>query len=362
MEQTRIVNEPAGNQFYGRPVRTIGFVMLFGLAVFLPLAGRGQEKPQPFELSTTIALSGITGKFDHFAIDTTGDRVFAAATGAHAVAVIDLKTSKVVQSIGGLGKPHGLAYVAETGSLYVADGALGELRVYTGSPFKLHGQIKLSDDADDMAYDAASHLLFVGHGGSDAANPARVAVIDTTSFSLVKNLPMTAHPEALESDGAGKRVFANIADSNEIAVIDTAAPSVASVWKLTKAAGNVPAGYDGNHKLLYVACRKPATLLVVDGETGKELASLPTVGGADDLFYDADLDRVYVIGGAGEVDVYQADGAKGIRAIGVVHTAAGAKTALFVPSRHELFVGIPGIDGHDASVRVYTVSASMEKR
>ena len=335
--------------------------MLLSLVGVLCFGLLGQGQSGPLQLSKTIILTGVTGKYDHFAIDMTGERLFAAATGNHSVEVIDLKTNKVVQSIGGLGKPHGLAFVAETGSLYVADGTLGELRVYTGSPFALHGQIKLSDDADDMAYDEASHQLFVGHGGSDAANPARVAVIDTTSFSLVKNLAVAAHPEALESDAQGKRVFANIADANEVAVIGTAAPSVASVWKLTKAADNVPAGYDENHKLLYVACRKPSALLMLDGGTGKEITSLPTVGGADDLFYDAELDRVYVIGGAGEVDVYQADGAKGIKAIGVVKTSAGAKTALFVPSRHELFVGIPGIDGHDASVRVYTTTASVEK-
>jgi len=332
---------------------------LLGIVCFAAF-GNGQNGP--LQLSKTIDLSGVTGKFDHFAIDNAGERLFAAATGNHSVEVIDLKTDKVLQSIGGLGKPHGLAYVSETGRLYVADGALGELRVYAGTPFALQGKITLSDDADDMAYDAGSHLLFVAHGGSDAANPARVAVVDTTNFSLVKNLSVATHPEGLDIDPQGKRVFANIADSNEVAVIETAALSVATTWKLSKAAEDVPAAFDGVHKLLYVACRKPATLLLLDGETGKEIASLPTVEGADDMFFDADLNRVYVTGGGGEVDAYQADGAKGIRAIGAMRTAPGAKTALFVPQRHELFVGIPGLNGHDAGVRVYTTSAGMEKR
>jgi DNA-binding beta-propeller fold protein YncE len=358
---TSKVNKWVGNQFGIRPVRAFAWMMVVGIVSLSSSMGKAQEQAQTLQLSRTIALPGVSGKFDHFAIDNAGQRLFAAATGNHSVEVIDLKTDKIVQSIGGLGKPHGLAYVAATGGLYMADGTLAELRVYTGTPLTLQGKIKLSDDADDMVYDEASHLLFVGHGGSDAANPARVAVVDTTSFSLVKNLPVATHPEALEIDPQGKRVFANIADSNEVAVIGTAAQSVEASWKLTKAAGNVPAAFDRVHKLLYVACRKPATLLLLDGGTGKEIASLPTVEGADDMFYDADLNRVYVVGGGGEVHVYQADDARGIRAIGVVRTSAGAKTALFDPELHELFVGIPGMNGHDAGVRVYTTLAGMEK-
>ena len=139
--------------------------------------------------------------------------LFAAATGNHSVEVIDLKSGKVAQSLTGLGKPHGLAWVAATGTLFVSDGARGELRAYSGTPFTLTGTIKLSDDADDMAYDEQTHLLFVGHGGSDAANPARVAVVDTRSISLVANLPVPTHPEGIAIDSTGRRVFANIADT-----------------------------------------------------------------------------------------------------------------------------------------------------
>jgi YVTN family beta-propeller protein len=298
----------------------------------------------------------VQGKFDHLAIDITGNRLFIAATGNHSVEVIDLKTNKVRQSIVGLGKPHGLAWVATTGSLYVADGALGELRVYKGTPLALAGKIKLSDDADDMVYDDANHLLFVGHGGSDAANPARIAVVDTERFSLIATLSAATHPEALDIDPQSRRVFANIADSNEVAVIGAGAKAITSHWKLTSAADNVPLAFDGDHQLLYVACRTPGTLIALDAATGKEVASLPAADGADDLFYDPALRRIYLISGAGEVDSYQVDEAKVLHPLGAVHTAAGAKTALFVPAQSLLYVGVPGAGGHPAEIRVYSTN------
>jgi 4-phytase/acid phosphatase len=310
-------------------------------------------------LSRTILLSGVSGKFDHLAIDAAGNRLFIAATTNHSVEVIDLKTDKIEQSITGLGKPHGLAWVAETGSLYVADGALGELRVYTGTPLALAGKIKLSDDADDMVYDEAHHLLFIGHGGSDAANPAKVAMVDTAQFSLLANLAVATHPEALDIDPQSGRVFANIADSNEVAAIDTASKAIAAHWKLTRAADNVPMAFDSEHQLLYVACRTPGTVIALDAVTGKEVASVPTASGADDLFYDPALRRVYVISGAGEVDTYQVDKARNLHPLEIAHTAAGAKTGLFVPAQNLLYVGIPGAGGQSPEIRVYSTAAAQ---
>jgi DNA-binding beta-propeller fold protein YncE len=290
------------------------------------------------------------------AIDEAGNRLFIAATGNHSVEVVSLRTDQVEQSIAGLGKPHGLAWVAATGSLFVADGSLGELRVYRGTPLALSGKIKLSDDADDMVYDEAGHLLFVGHGTGDAANPARIAVVDTERFSLVTNLSVASHPEALDIDPKSRRVFANIAGANEVAAIDIAAKAIAAYWKLTKCGDNVPMAFDGG-SLLYLACRTPGMLVALDVTRGKEVAGIPAAGGADDLFYDSALRRVYLVSGEGELDVFQASKTGTLSALGVLHTAPGAKTALFVPAQNRLYVGVPGTAGNPAEIRVYSSAA-----
>ena len=291
----------------------------------------------PLTLQQTISLPGVTGKFDHLAIDTADNLLFITAGTNHSVEVIDLKTDKIRQSITGLGKPHGLAWDAATGSLYVSDGLLGELRVYKGTPLALAGKIKLSDDADDMAFDETRHLLFVGHGGKDAANPPKVAIVNTRDFSLVENVSTAAHPEGLAIDPQSGRIFANIADSGEVAAVDPSSKSVVAHWKLTKAADNVPMAFDGEDQLLFVACRTPGMVIALDASTGKEIANQPTADGADDLFYDPALRRVYVISGAGEVDSYQVDKAKNLHPLEVVHyrrwsedglVCSGAESAL----------------------------------
>jgi DNA-binding beta-propeller fold protein YncE len=320
-------------------------VFLLSLGV---LSAQAQVAP-PLALQRTIALTGVSGKFDHFAYDAAGNRLFAAAAGNHSLEVIDLSSDKVVESLTGLGKPHGLAWMAETKRLFASDGLKGDLKIYDGAPLKQMKSIALSDDADDMVYDAKTKLLYVGHGGSPS-HPAMIAVVDTTNQTLVTNLPVATHPEGLEIDQANDRIFVNIADAAEVAVIDGATHTRSATWKLTRAKDNVPLAYDDEQQVLFVACRTPARLVVLDGKSGQELADLPTDGGADDLFYDAELHRIYLIAGGGAVDVFEIDSSKKVRALGVVHTSAGAKTGLLVPSQHSLYVGVPG---EQAAVMVF---------
>jgi len=304
------------------------------------------------KLQRTIDLPGVTGKFDHFAFDEAGNRLFAAATGSKSVQIVDLADNKRTGALEGLGKPHGLAWVSATGQLFVADGGKAKVDVYQGEPLKLIKEIDLSEDADDMVYDPATKLLYVGHGGTDAANPARVAVIDAVALSLVANLPVASHPEALELDPNGDRIFVNIADSGQIVVIDGKTHTVAETWALKNSKGNTPLAYDAADNLLLVGCRTPSQLLVLNGKTGQILATAASDTGADDLFYQPSTRHAYLITGSGAVDSFALALDGTLQALPVTHTASGAKTGLLSPSQSELFIGMPG-SNTDAGIRVY---------
>jgi hypothetical protein len=310
----------------------------------------------PLVLERKIVLPGVKGKFDHFAIDEAGNRLFAAATGNKSVEVIDLASGKTTQSLTGMGKPHGLVWVAATGRLFVADGEKAELTVFEGEPLRRLKSIKLSEDADDMVYDAQSEMLYIGHGGTDSANPASVAILDAKRLSVLKQLPMATHPEALELDPRGKRVFVNVSDAGEVVVIDAAAPLKMKTWTLANAKGNTPLAYDEVDDLLLVGCRTPARLLVLNGKTGEEVESAPTDAGADDLFYEAKTHRAYLITGSGAVDSFSVSSTGKLQTLGVTRTAAGAKTGLLIPSQSAMYIGVPGT-GTPSEIDVYRTGA-----
>ena len=220
-------------------------------------------------------------------------------------------------------------------------------------PLALAGTIKLSDDADDMAYDAVRQLSFVGHGGKDAANPANVAIVNTAEFRLKANVAVARIQRDIAVDPKSGASLPISRMTDEVAVIDAKTKAITAHWKLTKAADNVPVAFDEKDHLLFVACRKPGMLIALDAATGKEIAALPAAGGADDLFYDPALGRVYLISGTGEVDAFQVGPEKALHKLGIVPTAAGAKTALFVSSQNLLYLAVPGAGVHPSEIRVY---------
>ncbi|WP_433971486.1 YncE family protein [Tunturiibacter lichenicola] len=332
--------------------RILAVLMFYSLSASFALT----QMAAPLVLERKILLPGVKGKFDHFAIDEVGNRLFAAATGNKSVEVIDLASEKVTQSLTGMGKPHGLVWVAATRRLFVADGEKAELTVFEGEPLKLLKSIKLFEDADDMVYDAQSEMLYVGHGGTDSANPASVAILDAKRLSVLKQLSMAAHPEALELDPGGKRVFVNVSDAGEVVVIDGRTHLQMKTWTLANAKGNTPLAYDGPDDLLLVGCRMPAKLLVLNGKTGEQLSSAPADSGADDLFYDAETHRAYLITGSGAVDSFSLSSSGKLQALGVTHTAVGAKTGLLVPSQSAMYIGVPGT-GTPSEVDVYRTEA-----
>jgi len=56
---------------------------------------------------------------------------------------------------------------------------------------------------------------------------------------------------------------------------------------------------------LFIVCRTPAQLRVLDTNSGKLIEKLPAIGDSDDVFYDKVRKRVYATGGEGGIFVYQ---------------------------------------------------------
>jgi hypothetical protein len=90
--------------------------------------------------------------------------------------------------------------------------------------------------------------------------------------------------------------------------------------------------------------------LVLNGKTGKEISSVASDSGADDLFFDASTHRAYLITAAGAVDGYAISPDGKLQALAVTKTTEGAKTGLLVPSQGKLYVGVPG---SPSEIRVY---------
>jgi DNA-binding beta-propeller fold protein YncE len=301
----------------------------------------------PLRLEKTIPLAGVKGRIDHMAFDVEGQRLFVAALGNDTVEVVDVRSNEV-RTIGGLAEPQGLLYQPEKKRLWVANGKDGTVRIFDAQTLKLVRKVELGDDADNVRRDAATGRVFVGYGSG------AVAAFDADG-NKVADVKLDAHPESFQLEKSGKRMFVNLPHSHKVAVVDRSASAVAASWGTDDAQSNFPMALDEADGRLFVVCRSPAVLLVLDTASGRVVEKLQTVGDSDDVFYDAARKRVYVSGGEGAVAVYQQADRDHYSKIAEVATVKGARTSLFVPELNRLFVAVRQEGGNAPAIRVFEV-------
>lgn len=306
--------------------------MLASLIGFTISATCWAADPPPLVLEGKIALGHVSGRIDHFAIDTDQRLLFVAELGNDSVGIVDLKEGKVLRRLSDLREPQGIAYHAPTRTLFVANAGDGSVRLYQGPDFAPAGAIALGDDADNIRIDPQRSRVVVGYGNG------ALALIDPTNRKKVGNISLKGHPESFQFDETGSRVFVNVPDARQIAVIDVGAGRQISALDTAGARSNFPMAFDAELHRLVVAFRNPTRLMIFDTKSGKQEASLDTCGDADDVFVDSRRHRIYVSCGEGVVDVF-ATSNNGYRAVADIPTVAGARTSLFVPALDRLFLG-----------------------
>jgi hypothetical protein len=302
-------------------------------------------------LEKKIALPGVEGRIDHFSMDVPNQRLFVAALENGSVEVLDVGRGERAAEIKGLEEPQGVYYDLKTGSLYVATGGDGKLRIYDGRSLTVRETLGFGGDADNVRYDEQTGNIWVGFGDGG------IAIANAAGQNL-GSVALGSHPESFQFEPGADRVYVNLPKQFGIAVVDRKKHAVVTKWGLGIQFGNYPMALDETHKRLFVGCRLPAKLVVLDTTSGRIVASLSTIGDTDDIFYDAGRRLVYVIGGEGAVEVLRQRDSDHYEPEEKITTAPGARTGLFVPALHRLFVAVPHRGVQSAGVLVYELKGN----
>ncbi len=319
------------------------------IAVVCDSLAAAESGDTSLQLKQTIALPGVEGRIDHLALDATGDRLFVCALGNNTVEVLDLRKGQRIHSITGLGAPQGIAYIPEPDRLFVANDKGGICKIYDAKSYQAVGEINFKDDADNVRYDDASKRIYVGFGTGG------IGIISASEGKIIGAIKLPEHPESFELEKQGHCIFVNVPNARQVAVIDREKSEVIATWKTDGALGNFPMAFDEANHRLFIGCRTPPKLVVLNTESGEVVAKIDISGDPDDVFYDAKRRRLYAICGAGYVDIVEQTDANTYKAFAKVDTANGARTGLFVPERDNLFVAVPHHGSQAAEIRRYQV-------
>jgi YVTN family beta-propeller protein len=330
---------------------------IFTLLAALPVRVVSQTK-EPLKLVATIPLPGLKdGDFDHFAPDVDGHRLFLTDEENDKVDVLDTVTNQRIHTIEGTKAPHAILFRRDLKKLFIVEGDASAVKVYDSDSYKPVGEIKVTIDADSIAYDPATNYVYVTNGGREAHTPyTLISVIDTNASKKLRDIKINSnHVEALVLEKSGPRMFCNITGQNAIGVLDRNNTALSDTWPLPPGdKANVAMALDEASHRLFVSTRNPGKLVVLNSDSGKVIADLPAVGMVDDMAYDSKNKRIY-LAGDGFVDVFEQRDSDHYSLLAHVPGSFRAKTAILVPELNRYYLAVPHHDGKEAEVRVYDI-------
>jgi len=325
-------------------------------ALSLPLALAQQSSS--VKLIHTVNLPGYSGDFDHFAVDYDRNRLLLAAEDHGSLEVFDLQTSAHLSTIPGFGNPHSILVRKGSPTVLITDSEKQGATLRDATTYTKKSSVALTPGSDTSKYDASANVLYIVTGGKDvdmktanleAVNPDTGAKLGMITFP-------DNHVEAMAFVPEDPRLFINLTQTNKLAVVDRKTLKVLNTWPVPPAKQNAMVAFDPTQHRLYVVCRDPGTVVVMNSDTGAVVGSLPAPLRSDEVQYDSATHRLYVPGGEGYMDIYDTSDPNHLKLIEKVTTAPGAKTGLLIPSMHRLFLAVsPGESKAMAKILTYEV-------
>src|SRR5437879_2753090 len=253
----------------------VAAAVFFGLRSTAPSAAPAPAPPRelpPLQLIQRIPVPGVTGRIDHFTAFPKRRLLIFAGLGNNSMEIVNTFEAKVVQSTKGLDEPQGVLYVPGLDKIFVANAGNGTVKVYDGKSYALRKSIALGEesDTDNLRWDEDSKRVFVGIVGG-------LAMIDAVTETHVgKDLKGSGgHSESFQLEKKGSRIFVNVPDDGSVVNVIDRKTGGLTKWELNGAKANYPMALDEDDHRLFVVTRRPPLLVVLDTDTGKEVARGP---------------------------------------------------------------------------------------
>lgn len=308
------------------------FLVSLGAAAPLLCWSAAEPNPAsaPYRVTGTYHVGG-TGGWDYLTVDSE-HRLLYVPRSTHTL-VLKADTGAEVADIPGQKRNHGVALVPSAGRGFITNGEDGSVTVFDLRTHAVLGRVKAADDADGVIYDPATNKVLVVCGDAGVLVPISPDV-DPKTGAANPAIELGGKPEFLAADGRGK-AYVNLVDKAQVAVVDLKTGKVEAHW--STAPGGAPVGMtiDPEHRRIFVGCRKPQKLLVMDCDSGKVLADLPIGRGVDAVAFDDG----YALASCGDGTLTVVGEKAGkFEVVETVATKPGARTCGLDPRTHTLYL------------------------
>jgi DNA-binding beta-propeller fold protein YncE len=309
--------------------RSILGACLLTLAALGALPATARAAPS---YAVTDRLKGPDGGWDLASFDAGRARVYLARSGGVTVVDVAAKSLTTLTIAPGTGRMHAAVPLDGGAMLLVTDGAANVAHLIDAHTGAAISDVSVGQKPDAALFEPASGLAAVmnGHSGD-------VTLIDPAARKPVATIAIGGSLEIATTDGQG-RLFVNVEDQNQIAVIDTRARKLVGRYALAGCDGPTGIAYAANAGVLISSCANKVAK-VIDAATGADLGTLTIGAGPDSVLYDPVRKLVFIpCGRDGVLEVIAVAGPKDVSVIQRLPTQIGARTGALDPSSGAIYL------------------------
>lgn len=272
-----------------------------------------------------------SGGFDYVSIDENARRLYVSHNTQ--VEVLDADNGKVVGAIADTPGVHGIAIASEFKHGFTSNGREDKVSMFDTETLKLIKKIDVGKGPDGIYYDPGTKRVFTNnHGTHD------ISAIDASTGEVVGTVKAKADGEEAVI-GASGLIYVNNEEGSEVVVFDPKSLEVKNRFPLGVAKTPTGLAYSAKTNHLFIGCRNPAKMVVMDAASGKVINSYPIGSGVDYAGFDPEAGLAFFSCGIdGTLSVYHEKSADDYEDVGPVKTQTSAKTMAFDPKTKKVFL------------------------
>ena len=291
------------------------------VALLIAVASEAQYAP-----AGDIHVGG-PGRFDYLAVDSAAKRLYLSH--GTEVVVIDTATNKVIGTIADTPGVHGIA-LAPNGKGFITVGQANQVAIFDPKTLQVVKRVDTGANPDAIVYEPANKEIYaLNHTGKS------VTVINADSGNVTATIPLSGVAEAGAADPVLGRVYVNIEDTGAVDVIDIKTHKVVANWKVAPAEEPTGMAIDTKRHRLFVGGGPSQVML--DGATGKVVASVKICDGTDATFFDAATSLSMSSCSDGHIAVIKIGPGDTMTLAQTIETKRGARTMALDPATHKIY-------------------------
>lgn len=271
-----------------------------------------------YKILRTVTVGG-DGGFDYIVADSEGRRLYIARSGKTnpRLLAFDLDSLKQVGELDGI-NAHGAVVDPANHHGFASSKPLTMFDSGTTASLK---SIAVDGSPDGLTLDAAAHRVYVlSHSAPN------ITAVNTQDGSVIGTVNLDAAVEETASDGKG-HLYVALEDRDAVGVVDSDKLTVMARYPLA-GSGGTPAGLalDAKTRTLFVACRNPAVMVVMNADTGAILATIPIGTQNDGVLFNPATNEALAPTGDGHLTVIRQDKPGHFAVEQTLTTLPGART------------------------------------